>query len=153
MRVFDTVASVVEAVGEELGASDWVTIDQARIDLFAESTGDHQWIHVDPVRALAGPFGSTIAHGYLTLSLIPALSEEIFELGMSGPKLNYGINKVRFPSPVPVGSRVRAHVDVVDAIEAGSGTQVVIRTIIEIEGTERPACVAETVILLLAPTT
>ena len=94
--------------GEELGTSDWLTIDQERVDRFAEATGDHQWIHVDVERAADGPFGGTIAHGYLTLSLVPLFGSQIFALETPGAKLNYGVNKVRFPSPVPVGSRIRA---------------------------------------------
>ncbi len=105
MRIFESLSELAAAVGEPLGTSDWVQIEQARIDQFAEATGDHQWIHTDPERAADGPFGATIAHGYLTLSLIPMLTWQIYEVrGISGA-LNYGLDKVRFPSPVRVGSR------------------------------------------------
>ena len=114
MRTFTSFDDLTAAVGEDLGASDWLTIEQDRVDAFAEATGDHQWIHVDVPRATAGPFGGTIAHGYLTLSLIPMLGAQVFGLETPGAKLNYGVNKVRFPSPLPVGSRIRAHVKVVD---------------------------------------
>src|ERR1700742_4817840 len=110
MRVFTTFDELAEATGEELGTSEWVEITQERVDQFANSTGDHQWIHVDIERAAAGPFGGTIAHGFLTLSLIPWLGAQVFSLETPGAKLNYGVNKVRFPSPVPVGSRIRKHV-------------------------------------------
>ena len=101
MRVFTTFEEITEATGEELGTTDWVEIDQARVDLFAEATGDHQWIHVDAERAADGPFGGTIAHGYLTLSLVPWLGSQVFALETPGAKLNYGVNKVRFPHPLP----------------------------------------------------
>src|SRR5437016_4870765 len=106
-RVFASVDELREAVGEELGPSDWLEIDQKRIDLFADATGDHQWIHVDPEKAAAGPFGTTIAHGYLTLSLLPQMWKTIYRVDGVKLGVNYGLNKVRFPSPVPVGSRVR----------------------------------------------
>ena len=106
MRTFTSFDDLTAAVGEDLGASDWLTIEQDRVDAFAEATGDHQWIHVDVPRATAGPFGGTISHGYLTLSLIPMLGAQVFGLETPGAKLNYGVNKVRFPSPLPVGSRI-----------------------------------------------
>ena len=109
MRTFTTLDEVAAATGEELGTSDWLTIDQERVNQFADATGDHQWIHVDVERAKAGPFGGTIAHGYLTLSLVPWLGSQVFSLETPGAKLNYGVNKVRFPNPVRVGSRIRAH--------------------------------------------
>ena len=108
MRVFSTFEEIEAAAGEEIGASDWVEITQERVDQFAEATDDFQWIHVDQEKAKAGPFGGTIAHGYLTLSLIPCLSNQVFGVETEGAKLNYGLNKVRFPNPVPVGARVRA---------------------------------------------
>ncbi|MGH3496847.1 MAG: MaoC family dehydratase [Nocardioidaceae bacterium] len=149
MRVLETPDAVVAAIGEDLGSSDWLQIDQQRIDAFAEATGDHQWIHVDPERAAGGPFGRTIAHGYLTLSLVPYLGSQIFSFGGPGAKLNYGSNKVRFPTPVPVGSRVRAHASIAEASPIPAGMQVVVRYTVEIEGADKPACVAETVVLLL----
>ena len=150
MRVFESPDEVVAAVGGDLGASEWVEITQERVDAFADATGDHQWIHVDPERARAGPFGGTIVHGYLTLSLVPWLGSQVFTLGGDGAALNYGTNKVRFPQPVPVGSRIRTHVSVAEAQQVRAGTQVVFRHSIEIEGQDKPGCVAETVVLLLS---
>ena len=108
MRTFTDIDQLAAAVGADLGTSDWFEIDQERVNLFADATDDHQWIHVDEERAAQGPFGGTIAHGYMTVSLIPALSKTIFSIETDGPRLNYGLNKVRFPNPVKVGSRVRA---------------------------------------------
>jgi acyl dehydratase len=149
MRVFTTFDELADAVGEELGTSDWLEITQQRVDAFADATGDHQWIHVDVERAASGPFGGTIAHGYLTLSLIPQLTPQIFVLDTPGAKLNYGVNKVRFPSPVPVGSRIRATATIVEVTDVPAGKQLVTRYTIETEGQDKPACVAETVALLL----
>ncbi len=145
MRVLNGLEGLQAAVGEHLGYSDWVEIDQKRIDLFAEATGDHQWIHVDPEKSKAGPFGSTIAHGYLTLSLIPMLVWQIYSVEGTKMGVNYGANKVRFPAPVPVGSRVRAGVELVSVTPGGGGQQVIARVTIEREGADKPACVAETV--------
>jgi len=149
MRILDDLDELAALTGEELGTSDWLQIDQDRVNAFAEATGDHQWIHVDVERAASGPFGGTIAHGYLTLSLIPFLGAQVFALETPGAKLNYGVNKVRFPSPLPVGSRIRAHVKVVDVADVPAGKQVTFGWAIEIEGGTKPACVAETVVLLL----
>jgi len=149
MRVFTTLDEVAAASGEELGTSEWLTIEQDRVDRFAEATGDHQWIHVDVERAATGPFGGTIAHGYLTLSLVPFLGGQVFALETPGAKLNYGVNKVRFPHPVLVGKRVRAHVTLADVAEIPAGRQLTLRYTVEIEGEAKPACVAETVVLLL----
>jgi acyl dehydratase len=149
MRVFTTFDELADAVGEELGTSDWLEITQQRVDAFADATGDHQWIHVDVERAASGPFGGTIAHGYLTLSLIPQLTPQIFVLDTPGAKLNYGVNKVRFPSPVPVGSRIRATATIAEVTDVPAGKQLVTRYTIETEGQDKPACVAETVALLL----
>ncbi|RMH79381.1 MAG: MaoC family dehydratase [Actinomyces sp.] len=145
MTVFDSLDEVLAAVGTDLGTSDWVEIDQHRIDLFAEATGDHQWIHVDPERAAAGPFGTTIAHGYLTLSLSNMLLPQIFEVRGITMGVNYGTNRVRFPQPVPVGSRVRAHGVLTSAEEVPGGVQTVVTVTMELEGSEKPACVAEAV--------
>ena len=150
MRVFTTFDEISEAAGTELGTSDWILIDQQRVNQFADATGDHQWIHVDVGRAAKGPFGGTIAHGYLTLSLIPWLGSQIFTLQTPGAKLNYGINKVRFPAPVPVGSRIRLTVTMGDVVDLPSGKQLTVRHVIEIEDEDKPACVAETVVLLLS---
>ena len=149
MRVFTTFEELAAVVGEDLGTTDWLEVTQERVDAFAEATGDHQWIHVDVERAAAGPFGGTIAHGYLTLALVPHFNAELFALETPGARLNYGVNKVRFPTPVKVGSRIRAHVQVVSLAEVASGKQLVLRYTVEIEGQPKPACVAETVALLL----
>ena len=149
MRILDNLDALAAMGGEELGVSDWLEIDQDRVDRFAEATGDHQWIHVDVDRAASGPFGGTIAHGYMTLSLIPALSHSIFSVETDGARLNYGLNKVRFPNPVKVGSRVRAHATLAELVDVPAGKQLVVRYTLEIEGEEKPACVAETVVLLL----
>ena len=149
MRVFRTLDDVTAAVGEELGTSDWLEIDQARIDAFADATGDHQWIHVDEDRAEEGPFGGTIAHGYLTLSLVPFLGSQVFRIDTPGATLNYGANKVRFPAPVPTGSRIRSRVMLAEVTGTPAGTQLVFRHVVEVENGEKPACVAETVVLLL----
>jgi acyl dehydratase len=149
MRTFTTIDELTAAVGEDLGASEWLEITQDRVDAFADATGDHQWIHVDVERAKDGPFGGTIAHGYLTLSLVPFLGSQVFSLETPGAKLNYGVNKVRFPNPVLVGSRVRAHVSVAEVTDIPAGKQMQLKYVIEIEGADKPACVAETVVLLL----
>jgi len=149
MRVFTTMDDLTAAVGEDLGTSDWLEVTQDRVDAFADATGDHQWIHVDVERAKDGPFGGTIAHGYLTLSLVPFLGSQVFALETPGAKLNYGANKVRFPHPVPVGSRIRSHVTLAELTDLASGKQMVLRHTVEIEGVEKPGCVAETVVLLL----
>jgi acyl dehydratase len=144
-RVFTSADELVAAVGQEVGVSEWLGIDQKRIDLFAEATGDHQWIHVDPARAKDGPFGTTIAHGYLTLSLLPDLVSQIMRVDGVRMGINYGVNKVRFPAPVPVGSQLRARAELVDASEAGGGVQVTAKVTIEREGGDKPVCVAESV--------
>lgn len=149
MRVFKTFDELSKAAGEELGTSDWLRIDQDRVDAFAEATGDHQWIHVDSERAKSGPFGGTIAHGYLTLSLVPQFGAQIFSLETPGAKLNYGVNKVRFPNPLKVGSRIRCTAALGEVTDIAAGKQMTIRYVVEIEGEEKPACVAETVVLLL----
>ncbi|WP_109510100.1 MaoC family dehydratase [Nocardioides speluncae] len=149
MRVFTTFDQLTEAAGTDLGTSDWLTIDQRRVNQFADATGDHQWIHVDVERAKEGPFGGTIAHGYLTLALVPWLGSQVFTLQTPGAKLNYGVNKVRFPNPLLVGKRVRSHVSIATVTDIPKGKQMTVRHTIEIEGEEKPACVAETVVLLL----
>ncbi|MFX1757150.1 MaoC family dehydratase [Rhodococcus sp. As11] len=149
MRVINGIDEVEKAVGEHLGYSDWLEIDQKRIDLFAEATGDHQWIHVDPERAEDGPYGRTIAHGYLTLSLLPVLGTQIFSLEGLKMKVNYGSNKVRYPAPVPVGSRIRAGAEFTSLERTTKGANLVVGYTIEIEGGERPALVAETVVVLV----
>ena len=136
------LAELAALEGQEIGASGWVAIDQSRIDLFAQATGDSQWIHVDPQRAAAGPFGATVAHGFLTLALLSELSAAAFEIVDVRMGLNYGLDRVRFPSPVPVGSRLRA-VCVLDRLEPmDGGAQLTMTVTIEREGGAKPACVA-----------
>ena len=143
--VFNNPGELLTAPGQHLGYSDWLQIDQARIDQFAKATGDHQWIHVDPERAASGPFGKTIAHGYLTLSLANLFLPEIMRVDNVSMGVNYGCEKVRFPAPVPVGSRVRGGGEIISAEEVKGGVQVVVRMTIEIEGSDRPACVIDTI--------
>src|SRR4051794_40558930 len=127
MATFASLADFTAAVGTELGSSEWHTIDQERVNLFAEATGDHQWIHVDPERAATGPFGTTIAHGYLTLSLVPVLAQECYRIdGGVSMAVNYGSDKVRFPSPVPVGSAVRGTAELLSVTEVPGGVQAVV---------------------------
>jgi len=130
-------------VGGVLGISEWVTIDQAKIDAFAAATGDLQWIHVDAERAIAGPFGTTIAHGFLTLSLLPLLSSTAFAIVDVGTAVNYGLNRVRFPAPLPVGSRVRGRFELLACHALSSAMQLTIKATVEREGSDRPVCVAE----------
>ncbi|UQA96312.1 MaoC family dehydratase [Streptomyces halobius] len=144
-RVFRSLDELRTAVGEDLGTSDWLEIDQKRIDLFAEATGDHQWIHVDPEKAAAGPFGTTIAHGYLTLSLLPALVPQLIRVENVKMGINYGTNKVRFPAAVPVGSRLRATARIAEVTEVSGGVQLTTTVTVEREGGEKPVCVAEAV--------
>lgn len=132
-------------VGQSMGSSPWLLIDQARIDAFAEVTGDPQWIHVDPARAAQGPFGTTVAHGFLTLSLLPWFLERSFEVAGSRMGVNCGMNRVRFPSPVPVGSRLRAHFKLLACEPVDGGWQMISQATIEREGSEKPVCVAEMV--------
>ncbi|MGH9097537.1 MAG: MaoC family dehydratase [Acidimicrobiales bacterium] len=134
-----------ELVGQHLGSSEWHRIDQDQVNLFADATGDHQWIHVDPERAKAGPFGGAIAHGYLTLSLAPVLLNEILTVEGMTFGVNYGCNKVRFPSPVPVGSNLRMGVGVESVEDVKGGVQVVFTMTFETEGSTKPSCVAEVV--------
>lgn len=132
-------------VGSQLGPTEWMTIDQARIDLFAEATEDHQWIHVDPEAAARGPFAATIAHGYLTLALVNKFMPDLITVTNTSMGVNYGCEKVRFPNPVKVGSKIRGIGELVSFAEIGDGSQVVVRVIVEIEGEDRPACVVDTV--------
>lgn len=150
MRVFAGLDELAAAKGEHLGYSDWHTVTQDEIDQFAEATHDFQWIHVDPERAAQTPFGGTIAHGFLTLSLVPMLGYQIYRVEGVTMGINYGCNKVRFPSPVPVNSRVRAGAVLAEVTDVPGGKQAVIQYTVEIEGVTKPACVAETVVRLLA---
>jgi acyl dehydratase len=147
MRRFDTLNDLVACVGEEVAVSDWVTVTQDQVNRFAEATGDHQWIHVDVERARAGPFGGPIAHGFLTLSLLPVFFDTALDIRAGGMGVNYGLNKVRFTAPVPVGSRLRARLSLVAAapIERG-GLQMTWAVSVEREGDPKPVCVAEALV-------
>lgn len=143
--VFTNAEQVLRAVGQRLGESDWLTIEQDRIDKFAEATGDHQWIHVDPERAKAGPFGATIAHGYLTLALVNMFLPEIVRVDNAKMGVNYGCDRVRFPAPVKVGSRVRGVGELLKAEPLEGGVQMTVRVTVEVDGSERPGCVVDTI--------
>jgi len=145
MRQFAQLSDLQALVGQELGTSDWLTVDQRRIDLFAEATDDHQWIHVDPARAAGGPFGATVAHGFLTLSLLPPLFASGFGIDGIRMGINYGLNRVRFPAPVRVGSRLRGRFVLRSWEPLEGGAQLVVESTIELEGSAKPACVAESV--------
>ncbi len=149
MKVFQGVEELEKAIGTHIGHSEWHTITQRQIDTFAEATGDHQWIHVDLGRAAQGPFGSTIAHGYLTLSLLPLLVGQVYRVDGTSMAVNYGGNKVRFPSPVPVDSRVRAEVDFLTLEPGSGGYRLSSRVTVVREGADKPACVAEPVSVLV----
>ena len=148
-RVINAVEELESLVGQQVGTGEWFEITQDRVSQFADATDDHQWIHIDEERAKEGPFGSTIAHGYLTLSLIAGLSPKIFTITGMKMMINYGLNKVRFPQPVPVGSRVRDVVELAEVNRKSSGVQVVMNHIVEIEGADKPACIAQTVTLMV----
>ena len=149
MKTFRTIADLAACAGQEVATSDWTTITQQQVTLFADATDDHQWIHVDPEKAASGPFGGPIAHGFLTLSLIPSFFKSAFEVTGSGMGVNYGLNKVRFTSPVPVGSRLRARMTLLaaDAID-NDGMQFTWNVAVEREGAAKPACVAEALVRL-----
>jgi acyl dehydratase len=138
----DTIEDLTPLLGQVLGTSSWVEIDQARVDTFADATDDHQWIHTDPERAKSGPFGGTIGHGYLTLSLLIPLWTEILDVRQVGTKVNYGLEKVRFPAPVPVGSKVRAIATLTDIKPVAGGVQITIDVVIERDGGDKPVCIA-----------
>jgi acyl dehydratase len=144
-RIFETPQQLFACAGQEIAVSDWITLDQRHINMFADATEDHQWIHVDLERAKAGPYGSTIAHGFLTLSLVSRFYEQALKINGVREVINYGVNRVRFPSPVPVNSRLRGHIKLNSVEQAKDGSyQVVWGVVIEREGGEKPACVAET---------
>ncbi|TCI99455.1 MaoC family dehydratase [Aeromicrobium sp. IC_218] len=144
-RTFANLDEFRAQVGNELGTSDWITVTQEQIDTFADATGDHQWIHVDPEKAAKGPFGTTIAHGYLTLSLLPVMVGAIYEVQNLAMGVNYGANKIRFPEPVPVDSRIRATATLTDVTDIAIGSQITMKVVVEREGAAKPACVAEVV--------
>ena len=143
MKTFEHLADLQALVGQPVATSDWITVDQQRIDLFADATGDHQWIHIDPERAAKGPFGTTIAHGFLTLSLLPEMSASAFEVLDTRMGVNYGLGKVRFPAPVPVGSRLRGHFKLTKFEPLEGGAQLTVEVTMEREGSDKPVCVAE----------
>ncbi|HWE72419.1 MAG TPA: MaoC family dehydratase [Stellaceae bacterium] len=154
MRLFPDIAALKQAAAAgdtDLGISDWVTVDQAMINRFAEATGDFQWIHVDVERAKASPFGTTIAHGWLTLSLLARLSNETYRVEQLAARLNYGANKVRFTSPVPAGSRLRAQFRIVSVDDVVQGVRLTSEATVEREGSDKPACIAELIGLLISP--
>jgi acyl dehydratase len=148
MRTFTGIADLESAVGEHLGSSAWQVVDQATIDRFAEATGDHQWIHTDPERAKDGPFGTTIAHGFLSLSLLPSILWQILEVQGLAMQVNYGCNSVRFPAPLPAGSLVRGGAELLSVDRGPQGARVVIRATVERQGEAKPVCVAEMVTLM-----
>ena len=145
MKHYAHLAELEALVGQELGVSDWLEVDQSRIDLFAQATGDHQWIHTHPERAAVGPFGATVAHGFLTLSLLPTLFETGFAIDDIRMGVNYGLNRVRFPAPVRVGSRLRGRFKLLSYEPLDGGAQLTVEAIVELEGSDKPACVAESV--------
>ncbi|WP_309117837.1 MaoC family dehydratase [Saccharothrix sp.] len=149
MRTFANLDELAAAKGEHLGFGPWHEVTQQEIDLFADATGDHQWIHVDLEKAARGPFGAPVAHGYLTLSLIPLLVRDIYTVQGLTMGVNYGLNKVRFPTPVKVGSRIRAGAELFEITDVAQGKQAVVKVVVEIDGEPKPACVAETVVLLV----
>lgn len=144
--IFNNPAELKDAIGKHLGVSEWLEIDQARIDSFAEATGDHQWIHTDPERAKKGPFGSTISHGYLTQSLVNYFLPQIIDVRGISMGVNYGADRLRFPAPVPVGSRIRGSAELIKVEEVkGGAIQATVRVTVEIEGSDRPGCVIDTI--------
>jgi acyl dehydratase len=151
-RVYASLDEFCDAVGSHLGHSEWREITQAQVDLFAEATGDRQWIHVDPEAARTGPFRTTVAHGYLTLSLVPIVLEETYRIKGLAMGVNYGCDKVRFPAPVPVGSRVRGGVELTGVERRGEGVQVQLRVTMEREHQSKPVCVADTLAVLFPAT-
>lgn len=145
VRRFARLSDLQPLVGQELGVSDWITVDQKRINLFADATDDHQWIHVDPALAAKGPFGATVAHGYLTLSLLPPFFASGFQIDGIRMSINYGLNRVRFPAPVRVGSRLRGRFKLLAYEPLEGGAQLTVEVTVEMEGSNKPACVAESV--------
>jgi acyl dehydratase len=148
-RIVASPAELSNLVGTESVGTEWLTVDQGRIDAFAGATGDFQWIHVEPERAASGPFGATIAHGYLTLALLPTLTEGLLEVGGIRMAVNYGLDKVRFLQPVLVGSRLRARSEVMSVDESRQGYRVGLQVTVEIEGSDRPALIADTIVLFV----
>ena len=151
MRVFKDLDELAAAVGETIGPTGWIPISQRRVNAFADATDDHQWIHVDRERAASSQFGGTIAHGYLTLSMLPMIASNLFVIEHRGAKLNYGVNKVRFPAPVPVDSKIRGSVTVAAVEDVEIGKRVVLDYVVEVDGQDKPGMVAQSVVLMLNP--
>ncbi len=149
MKVFDNLSEFVAAAGSQLGPTEWMEITQDRVNLFAEATDDHQWIHVDPERAAAGPFGGTIAHGLLTLSLLPHFTHQLYRVDNVALAINYGYNKVRFITPVKVGANVRANAVISKVDELDGAVQATMTVTVEIEGSEKPAAVVESIVRII----
>ena|SRR5579859_2769563 len=152
LRTFKTLSELIAAVDETIGPGDWMTIDQQRVDAFADTTEDRQWIHVDRVRAAAGPYGTTIAHGYLTLALLPKYASDLICIEVGSARVNYGLNRVRFPSPARTDDRFRATCRIASVAPARSGCLVTSSYTVESEREQRPVCLAETVTLLVGAT-
>lgn len=150
MRIFNRLDEFVAAEGTELGPTDWLEIGQDRVDVFADATDDHQWIHVDPERAAGGPFGGTIAHGLLTLSMLPRLMQEMYRVDNVAMAINYGYNKVRFITPVRVGARVRARAVIDNIAKLDGSVQATVVTTVEVEGSAKPAAIAEAIVRYIA---
>ena len=151
MRVFSSLDELTAAVGEELGPTEWLTITQDRVDQFADATGDHQWIHVDRERAAQSQFGGTIAHGYMTLAMLPMIASNLFVIERRGAKLNYGVNKVRFPAPVPVDSKIRGSVTIAGVEDVEIGKRLTLDYVIEVDGQDKPGMIAQSVVIVLDP--
>ena len=149
MKVFDNLSEFVAAAGSQLGPTEWMEITQERVNLFAEATDDHQWIHVDPERAAAGPFGGTIAHGLLTLSLLPHFMHQLYRVDNVALAVNYGYNKVRFITPVKVGANVRAGAVISKVDELDGAVQATVTVTVEIEGSDKPAAVVESIVRII----
>ncbi len=143
--IFETPIDLMEGVGKTAGPTDWVAIEQSRINMFADATDDHQWIHTDPERAASGPFGGAIAHGYLTLAMVNRFLPDLLEVKHISMGVNYGCGKVRFPNVVKAGARIRGRAEVIDVEEVKGGVQSTVRVTIEVEGEDRPACIADTI--------
>jgi acyl dehydratase len=151
MRVFKDLDELAASVGETIGPTGWIPITQRRVNAFADATDDHQWIHVDRERAAQSPFGGTIAHGYLTLAMLPMIASHLFVIEHRGAKLNYGVNKVRFPAPVPVDSKIRGSVTIAGVEDVEVGKRLTLDYVVEVDGQDKPGMVAQSVVLVLNP--
>jgi acyl dehydratase len=151
MRVFKDLDELAASVGETIGPTGWIPITQKRINAFADATDDHQWIHVDRERAAQSEFGGTIAHGYMTLAMLPKIASHLFVIENRGAKLNYGVNKVRFPAPVPVDSKIRGTVTIAGCEDVGIGKRLTLDYVVEVDGQDKPGMVAQSVVIVLNP--